>query len=54
MNKVQKTVAQWVQRIAGKTHAETPAQPARRPLELDPQSLRQVSGGTTESPFKGW
>ena len=54
MNKVQKTIGLWVQRIAGKTRAESPVQPARQPVELDAQALRQVSGGTTESPFKGW
>lgn len=54
MNKVQQTVGLWVQRIVGKTRAEAPAQPVRQPVELDTQALRQVSGGTTESPNKGW
>ncbi len=54
MNKVQKTIGLWVQRIAGKSRAEAPAQPARQPVELDTQALRQVSGGSTESPNKTW
>ena len=57
MKQVQKTIGRWVQRIAGKTRAESPAQPARQPLELDAQSLRRVSGGdggSTQTPNKGW
>ncbi len=53
MNKVQKTVGLWVQRIVGKTRAESPAQPVRQPIELDAPALRQVSGGTS-LPTKGW
>ena len=53
MNKVQQTVGLWVQRLAGKTRAEAPAQPVRQPVELDTQALRQVSGGTS-LPTKGW
>ena len=54
MNKVQQTVGLWVQRLAGKTRAQAPAQPVRQPVELDAQALRQVSGGTAASPTKGW
>lgn len=54
MNKVQKTVGLWVQRIAGKTRTESPVQPVRRPVELEAQALRQVSGGTASSPNKNW
>lgn len=54
MKQVQKTIGRWIQRIAGKTRTDAPAQPTRRPLELDAQSLREVSGGTTESPNKNW
>ena len=53
MNKVQQTVGLWVQRLAGKTRAQAPAQPVRQPAELDTQALRQVSGGTS-LPVKGW
>ena len=54
MKQVQKTIGRWIQRIAGKTRTDAPAQPTRRPLELDAQSLREVSGGSTQSPYKGW
>lgn len=56
MNKVQETIAQWVQRIVGRTDADKPVRSDRQPAELDPQSLREVSGGTgsTDSPNKGW
>ena len=53
MNKVQKTVGLWVQRITGKTRSESPAQPARQPVELDAQAQRQISGGTS-LPTTGW
>ncbi len=54
MNKVQKTVGLWAQRIAGKARVKAPAQPARQLHELDARSLRQVSGGVADSPNKGW
>jgi len=54
MKQVQKTIGRWVQRIAGKTRNDDAVQRARMPSELDAKALRQVSGGTTDSPFKGW
>ncbi len=57
MKLVQKTIGRWVQRLAGKSCTETPLQPARQVASLDPQSLRQVSGGTgasAQTPTKGW
>ena len=57
MKQVQKTIGRWVQHIAGKHRSETAVQPARQPVELGAQSLRQVSGGdggTAASPNKGW
>jgi len=58
MKQVQKTVGRWVQRITGKRSDQTALQPVRQPAELDTKSLRQVSGGTTDSgpdtPTKGW
>ena len=57
MKQVQKTIGRWVQRIAGKRRTETALQPLRQPVELDAQSLRQVSGGeggSAQSPTKGW
>lgn len=54
MKQVQKTIGRWVQRIVGKADAEKQARTARRPAELDAQSLRQVSGGNAETPVKGW
>jgi hypothetical protein len=57
MKLVQNTFGRWVQRIAGKARVETPAQPARRPQEVDSRTLTQVSGGdggSTSTPNKGW
>jgi hypothetical protein len=56
MKKVQKTIDRWVQRIGAKTRSETPAEPARRPQQLDSQALTRVSGGgpTSQTPNKGW
>ena len=54
MKQVQKTIGRWVQRIAGKARHDAEAQRARKPSELDTKALRQVSGGTTDSPYKGW
>ncbi len=54
MKKVQQTVGSWVQRIVGKSRAKVPVPSTRQPVELDTQDLRQVSGGTTDSPNKGW
>jgi hypothetical protein len=57
MKKVQSTVGRWIQRIAGKTRVQTPAQRAGRPQEIDARALTQVSGGdigTTATPNKGW
>lgn len=57
MKKEQNTVSRWVQRITGKTRVQSPAQPVRRPQELDSRTLTQISGGdgsTTAAPTKGW
>lgn len=54
MKQVQKTIGRWVQRIAGKIPADAQAQAARKPVKLDDQTLRHVSGGTTDLPVKGW
>lgn len=54
MKQVQKTIGRWVQRLAVKSRTDKSVQPARQPAELESTALRQVSGGTTESPYKGW
>jgi hypothetical protein len=54
MKLVQNTFGRLVQRIAGKARSQTKAQHSRQPAELDAKALRQVSGGTADSPFKGW
>jgi len=57
MKKVQQAVGRWVQRIAGKTRAETRAHRARPLQELDSRALTQVAGGdsgSTATPTKGW
>jgi hypothetical protein len=54
MKQVQKTIGRWVQRIAAKTRSETKVQAVRQPSELDAKALRQISGGTTDAPYKGW
>ena len=57
MKQVQKTIGRWVQRIAGKSRDQTTAQPARQLAELDAKALRQVAGGTADTPdtpTKGW
>ena len=56
MKQVQKTIGRWVQRLAAKSRTETTAQPERQPFEVDPKTLRQISGGsgTSTLPTKGW
>ena len=54
MKQVQKTVGRWVQRIAGQRRNESSTLAPRPLVELDSKALRQVSGGTNESPYKGW
>ena len=54
MKQVQQTIGRWVQRIAAKTRSQTKIQAARQLSELDAKALRQISGGTTDSPYKGW
>lgn len=53
MKQVQVTLGRLVQRIAGKTRS-APSAPVRRPVELDTRILREVAGGTTSTPNKGW
>jgi len=56
MNKVHTTLGRWVQRIAGKTKPQDNGRDARRPAELDAQTLRHVAGGSggAQTPNKGW
>jgi len=58
MKQARRAFGRWVQRITGKSRAETPTRLGQqRPLELDAQALAKVGGGveaSAQTPFKGW
>lgn len=57
MKKARNALGRWIQRIASKSRAGSPAQAAQRPQELDTQALTQVGGGldsSSQTPNKGW